>query len=198
MPTKDPRVDRYIAEAADFAQPMLKRLRKLVHAACPDVTETIKWSTPFYEHQGILLATPAFKRHFALIFWQGKTLFKDLPAKDNPRTKFRRLTSNAELPDDRTLTRYIRAAVALNEAGVKPPPRPRAKAKPAIPVPDYFLTALKANPAALAAFEQFSPSCKREYLEWITDAKCEETRTKRLQSALAWIAKGKSRNWKYE
>lgn len=198
MPKQDPRVDRYIAEAADFAQPVLKRIRKLVHAVCPEVTETIKWGAPFYEHQGILIATPAFKRHCALIFWQGKILFKGFPTEDSPRKKFRRLTSNAELPDDAILTGYIRQAVALNEAGIKSPARAKAKARKETAVPDCFLAALKANRAALAAFEQFSPSCKREYVEWITEAKREETRAKRIQTALEWIAKGKSRNWKYE
>ena len=197
MPNKNPRVDAYIAKAADFAKPILLRVRKLVHAVCPEVTETIKWSAPFYEHKGILICTPAFKNHCALIFWKGKLLFKEFSVKDTPTKKLRRLTSKADLPGDKILTGYIRLAVALNEAGVKTPRR-KPQPKPKLVVPDYFRAALKKNEKALAAFENFSPSCQREYVEWLTEAKREETRAKRLQTAIEWIVKGKSRNWKYQ
>jgi uncharacterized protein YdeI (YjbR/CyaY-like superfamily) len=197
MANKDPRVDAYIAKAADFAKPILLRVRKLVHGACPEVKETIKWGAPFFEHKGILVCTPAFKQHCALIFWKGKLLFKEFPAKDNPRKKFRRLTSNADLPGDKILTGYIKQAVKLNEAGVKTPRRP-PKPKGKLVVPDYFLAALKRNKKALTTFENFSPSCRREYVEWLTEARREETRTRRIQTAIEWLAAGKSRNWKYQ
>jgi uncharacterized protein YdeI (YjbR/CyaY-like superfamily) len=197
MSKKNPRVDAYIAQAADFAKPILLRLRQLVHAACPVVTETIKWSAPFYEHKGILLATPAFKTHCALIFWKGKLLFKEFPVKDNPRKKFRHITSDADLPADKTLTGYIRSAIELNDAGVKTP-RAKPKAKAKLIVPDYFLAVLRKNKRALTAFENFSPSGRREYVEWITEARREETRVKRMRTAIDWLAAGKSRNWKYQ
>jgi uncharacterized protein YdeI (YjbR/CyaY-like superfamily) len=193
MPKQDPRVDAYIARAADFARPILLRVRKLVHAACPEVTEAIKWGAPFYEHKGILLATPAFKQHCALIFWKGKLIFD----KGDQQKKFRHLTSLTDLPDAKILTGYIKQALELNEAGVKTPRRqPKSKGK--LVVPAYFLAALAKNKKALAAFLNFSPSCKSEYVEWITEAKREETRTKRIETAIEWIAKGKSRNWKYQ
>jgi uncharacterized protein YdeI (YjbR/CyaY-like superfamily) len=192
MPKKNPRVDAYIARSADFAKPILKRIRKLVHAACPDVQETLKWNLPFYEYQGILLATPAFKRHSALIFWKGRLFL----GKDQ-KARLRRLTTLTELPGDKILTGYIRKAVALNEAGIKAP-RPKPKARKAVVVPDYFLAALKQNKRVLAVFENFRPSHKREYVEWIAEAKREETRAKRIKAALQLMAKGKSRNWKYE
>jgi uncharacterized protein YdeI (YjbR/CyaY-like superfamily) len=198
MPKPDPRIDAYIAEAAVFAKPILIRIRKLVHAACPDVTETIKWGSPFYEHKGILLCTPAFKKHCALIFWKGQLLFKAFPAKDNPRKKFRRLTSNADLPGDKILTSYIKQAVALHEAGIKNSPRTKSKARRKLVVPDYFLAALKKNKKALATFENFSPSHKREYVEWLAEAKREAARTQRLQTAIEWLVTGKSRHWKYQ
>jgi uncharacterized protein YdeI (YjbR/CyaY-like superfamily) len=197
MSKHDPRVDDYIAKSADFAKPVLHRIRKLVHAACPDVMETMKWKMPFYEHKGILIATPAFKKHCAVIFWKGNLLFKEFPAQDDPRKKFRRLTSNADLPGDKILTGYIKQAVALNETGIKNSPRTKSKAKKKLVVPDYFLAALKKNKKALTAFGNFSPSCQREYIEWIVEAKREETRAKRIKTAVEWIAKGKSRNWKY-
>jgi uncharacterized protein YdeI (YjbR/CyaY-like superfamily) len=192
MPKKDPRIDAYIAKAGDFARPILHRIRKLVHAACPDAEETIKWGSPFFEHKGILLCTPAFKRHCALIFWRGRLFLSR-----DQKTKFRRLTSLSDLPGNKILTGYIRKAVELNKAGVKTP-RPRPKAKKTPVAPDDFTTPLKKNKKALAAFENFSPSHKREYLEWIIEAKREVTRTKRIKAALAQIAKGKSRHWKYQ
>ena len=192
MPKKDPRVDTYIAKSADFARPILNRIRQLVHAACPNVEETIKWRAPFFVHQGNLMAMPAFKQHCALIFWKGRLLLN----KDQ-KTKLRRLTSISELPGDKILIGYIRKAVEVNEAGIKIP-RPRPKAKKAVVVPDYFQAVLGKNKKALAVFENFSPSHKREYVEWITEAKREETRTKRIQTAVDWLVKGKSRNWKYQ
>jgi uncharacterized protein YdeI (YjbR/CyaY-like superfamily) len=193
MSKKDPRVDAYIAKAADFAKTILIRIRKLIHTACPDATETIKWNAPFYEHKGILITTPAFKKHCALIFWKGKLIF----GQGDQREKFRHLTSLADLPGDKILTGYIKQAVALNESGVKTP-RPKPNPNKKVAVPDYFLAALKKNKKALATFGKFSPSCKREYVEWLTEAKREETRIKRMQTAIQWLAAGKSRNWKYE
>jgi uncharacterized protein YdeI (YjbR/CyaY-like superfamily) len=193
MPKQDPRVDAYIARAADFARPILLRVRKLVHATCPEVTEAIKWGVPFYEHKGILLTTPAFKQHCALIFWKSKLIFD----KGDQQKKLRRIISLADLPGDKILAGYIKRAIELNEAGVKTPRR-QPKSKEKLTVPDYFLAALAKNKKTLVTFQNFSPSCQREYIEWITDAKREETRAKRMQTAIEWITKGKSRNWKYQ
>ena len=190
MSKKDPRIDAYIAKAADFAKPILIRIRKLVHAACPDVTETVKWNSPFFEHKGILICTPAFKKHCALIFWKGKLFL------GKEREKFRRITSLADLPSDKILTGYIQKAVELNEAGIKNPAPAQSRKK--IVVPNYFLVALKKNKMAMATFENFSPSCKREYAEWIVEAKREETRAKRIKTAIGQMAKGKSLNSKYQ
>src|SRR5690348_859988 len=154
MPKRDARVDTYIARSADFAKPILNRIRKLVHAACPEVEETIKWNAPFFIYKGILLATPAFKHHCAFFFWKGKLLFSDFPAQNNPRGKLRHLTSITDLPSDKILTGYIKKAVKLNEAGIKIP-RPEPKAKKKVVVPDYFLAALKTNKKALVVFEHF-------------------------------------------
>ncbi len=193
MPKRDPRVDAYIAKSADFAKPILNHIRKLVHSACPQVEETIKWNSPFYLHNGILLATPAFKKHCALIFWKGRLFLSN-----DQKTKLRRLTSISDLPDDKILTGCIRKAVELNEAGVKTPARPKPKEKAKLVVPDDFLAALEENKKALAAFEAIPPSHKREYVQWIIEAKREETRGRRMQTAIEQIAEGKSRNWKYQ
>jgi uncharacterized protein YdeI (YjbR/CyaY-like superfamily) len=191
MPKQNPRVDAYIAKSADFAKPILHRIRKLVHKACPQVEEDIKWSSPFFMYKGMFAAMMAFKAHCAFIFpGNGKLIL------GQDEAKFRRFTSLADLPSDNVLLDYLRKAVELKDAGAKPV---RSKeVKKALVVPDYFLVALKKNKKALAVFEGFPPSHKREYVDWITEAKREETRARRIQSALEMLAKGKSRNWKYE
>ena len=192
MPKRDPRVDAYIARSADFAKPILNRIRKLVHAVCRQVEETVKWGSPFYTYQGILIATPAFKKHCALVFWKGKLIL------GGERKKLHHLTSISELPGDKILAGYIRKAMELNEAGVKNPAYTRPKVKKVVSVPDYFLAALRKNKKALTVFENFSPSHKREYIEWLTGAKRAETHARRLQTAVKQIAGGKSLNWKYQ
>ena len=190
VPKKDPRIDDYIARAADFAKPILIRVRKLIHGACPQVEETIKWSSPFYTYKGILATTPAFKRHCALIFWKGKLIL------GKERAKYRRLTSLAELPGDKILRGYIRQAMELNETGTKTVARRKPKTGE-IPVPNDVASALAKNKKSLATFEKLTPSQRREYIEWITGAKRAETRARRVKTAIEWLAAGKLFNWKY-
>jgi uncharacterized protein YdeI (YjbR/CyaY-like superfamily) len=197
----DPRVDAYIAKSAGFARPILKHLRKLVHAACPEVEETLKWSFPHFLHHGMMCGMAAFKQHCTLGFWKERLIF-GTKARPDDREKsglgqFGRITSLADLPKDKVLLGYIREAARLNEAGIKPPPRPKAQERKALIVPPYFLAALRKHKPALANFENFSYSHKKEYVEWITGAKREETRQKRIETAVAWLKEGKSRNWKY-
>jgi uncharacterized protein YdeI (YjbR/CyaY-like superfamily) len=201
MGKKDPGVDAYVAKSADFAKPILKRLRKVVHAACPHVEEELKWNLPHFLYKGMLCSMAAFKAHCSFGFWRGSLLAEkhpELGSQKESMGQVGRITDIAELPDDTLLAQYIETAMKLNEEGIKPkkPAKPKRKAAPK--VPDYFLAALKKNKKALAAFDDFSPSCKREYVEWITEAKQEETRQRRLAQAIAWMAEGKSRNWKYE
>ena len=194
MGKRDPRVDAYIAKSAEFAKPVLDHFRQLVHAACPDVEETIKWQFPHFMHHGILCSMAAFKAHCGVVFWKGVLLFKDREKKGMGH--FGRITAVADLPDARTLRRYVKEAARLNEAGVtkeRTPAGPKRK----VVVPAYLQAALKGNPTARAAFEGFSPSHQREYVEWITEAKREETRQKRLEQALEQMTEGKPRHWKY-
>ena len=198
MPKKDPRIDAYIARSADFAKPILNHIRRLVHTACPDAEETMKWNFPHFLHQGILCGLAAFKAHCTFGFWKGKLIFAGRSPAESAHGQFGHITSLADLPGDKILLGYIRKAVELNEARIKNPARAKSKVKKAVVVPDYFLAALRKNKKALSAFENFSPSHKREYVEWIAVAKREETRTKRIQTAIAWLAKGKARHWKYQ
>ena len=200
MGKKDPRIDAYIAMAAPFAQPILKHLRKLVHAGCPQVEETMKWSMPHFDYKGMMCGMAAHKQHCSFGFWRGAELA--LPAErteSDGMGHFGRITSLGDLPDDETLLGYVRAAVALKDAGVKKPSQAKAKKEPAaLEIPDYFTVALRNNKAAQQTFEKFSQSHRKEYIEWVTSAKRDETRESRLATAIEWLAEGKSRNWKYE
>jgi uncharacterized protein YdeI (YjbR/CyaY-like superfamily) len=197
MGTEDPRVDAYIAKAADFAKPILTHVRKLVHANCPEVTETIKWSMPSFEYKGgIFCGIAAFKQHCAFGFWLGDLLKIDAKA-GKAMGQFGRITSLADLPGDKTIASILKAAMKLHDAGAKPPARAKPAEKKELVVPDYFLAALKKNKKALATFDGFSYYNKKEYVEWTTEAKTDATRDKRLAQAIEWMAEGKVRNWKY-
>lgn len=198
----DPRIDTYIANAAPFARPILKHLRELVHRGCPAATETLKWSMPHFEHAGkILCSMAAFKAHCAFGFWHKRMeqVVKTYAERaDAAMGGFGRITSLQDLPDDKTMLRYVREAAKLNEATESGRPRAAATTpKKALPVPADLAAALKKNKAAAKTFDGFSPSHRKEYIEWITEAKREETRQKRVATTLEWLAEGKPRNWKY-
>ena len=190
MAIKDSRIDAYIAKSADFAQPILKHIRKLVHAACPDVEETMKWSFPHFDYKGMMCSMAAFKQHCSFGFWKGELILGKGPDGDRGEGmgQFGRITALSELPKDATLIGYIKNAVQLNEAGIKLPTSAKPKVKKELTVPDDLIAALKKNKKAQMAFENFSYSHKKEYVEWITEAKREETRKKRLETAIAWMA----------
>ena len=199
MPTLDPRIDSYIANSAEFARPILEHLRAVVHAACPDVEETMKWSFPHFQYNGMLCSMASFKAHCTFGFWKGELLIEAADAKTREAMgQFGRIASIKDLPPKKTLESYIKKAMKLNDEGVKAP----ARTKPAVPrelvVPDYLTEALALQPSALDHFNAFSTSKKRDYVEWMEEAKTEATRLRRLEQAVAWIAEGKSRNWKYE
>jgi uncharacterized protein YdeI (YjbR/CyaY-like superfamily) len=195
-------MDTYIAASDEFAKPILTRLRELVHRACPEVEETMKWGHPNFTHRGMMCVLAAFKGHCRFGFWKGDLIFgvgKD-PGRPGRavREQLRNITCLADLPPDEVLCDCIKQAAALNEAGVKSPgPKKRGRTKDLV-VPEFFMVALRKNKKALVAFEAFSYSHKKEYVQWVAEAKREETRQKRMQTTLDWLAKGKSRNWKYE
>jgi uncharacterized protein YdeI (YjbR/CyaY-like superfamily) len=208
----NPKVDAYIAKARPFAQPILTHLRALIHKACPDVEEEIKWSRPFFLHRSTILCNvSAFKEHCSFGFWGaeiGKVLKEDGVVPDGGMGSLGRITGVKDLPPDKQLLSYIRQAAVFIEKGqgdnrivvarraeahrvVKAP-------KAALEVPPEFTAALRRDRKATAAYAAFSPSCQREYIEWIADAKRPETRDRRIAQAVEWIAEGKQRNWKYQ
>jgi uncharacterized protein YdeI (YjbR/CyaY-like superfamily) len=199
MPTRDPRVDVYVAKAAPFARPILAHLRKVVHAGCPGVEETIKWRFPAFMYKGIFAGMAGFKGHCTFGFWKGGLLKEHglTPADEAAMGQFGRITSLKDLPNEKALIKYVKLAATLNDQGVKVPARPK-RAAPPLKTPAQLLSALKKNKRALATFEGFSPSRRKDYVEWVTEAKTDETRTRRVDTAVAWMAEGKSRNWKYE
>jgi len=197
MGNRDARVDAYIANAATFARPILLQLRDAVHAGCPAVEEGIKWSFPHFMYKGMLCSMASFKQHAAFGFWKASLVLGGAAKDVDAMGHFGRLTTVEDLPPKKTLIAYVKKAAALNDAGVKVERTPKAAPKP-IRVPADLAAALKKQKAASSAFTTFPPSHKREYIQWITDAKTAATRERRLQQAVEWIAEGKSRNWKYE
>jgi uncharacterized protein YdeI (YjbR/CyaY-like superfamily) len=197
MGNRDPRVDAYIAKAAPFAKPILEHIRETVHAACPAVEETMKWSFPHFDYKGMLCSMASFKAHCAFGFWKGSMVLERSQIKNEAMGQMGRITSIDDLPPKKELVRLIKAASKLNDEGVVAPRKKSAPKKP-IEVPDDLAAALKRNAKARATFEGFPPSHRNEYIAWITGAKRDETRTRRLAQAIEWMAEGKSQNWKYE
>ncbi|MFI5160369.1 MAG: YdeI family protein [Sphingobacteriales bacterium] len=198
----DPRIDAYIAKSADFAKPILTHIRQMVHQASPLITENVKWGMPFFEYKGPVCMMAAFKQHLGFGFWKASRLNDPdhlLQGSDEETSagSFGRIVTLADLPSDKTLMDFVQQMIKINESGVKEPKKPSAP-KAELPMPEDFDKLLRANLAVTDNFEKFSPSKKREYLEWFAEAKSEATRQKRMEQALEWIAEGKSRNWKYQ
>lgn len=196
MGTRDKRVDAMIAKSQDFAKPIMEHLRTAVHEGCPECEETIKWGMPFFMYKGSILCMMAhFKKHCAFGFWKNAGLGPGL--QDSAMGSFGKITSIKDLPPKKTLVMMVRDAVHRKDIGVKPAPKPR-KAPEKLVVPPYFMAAVKRNKKAFAAFAAFSYSKRKDYVQWVTEAKGEETRARRLQTSVEWLAEGKARNWKYE
>jgi uncharacterized protein YdeI (YjbR/CyaY-like superfamily) len=197
----NPKVDAYIGRVQPFAQPIMEHLRQLVHKARPEVGETIKWSRPFFEYRGAILCNmSAFKEHCSFGFW-GEEMNAVL--REDGMGSLGRITSLANLPPDKQMLGWLRQAAEFVDSGQHISPiaarRKVVKApKPVLETPAELATALKRNKKAAAVFAALSPSCKREYIDWIADAKRAETRDKRIATAVEWIAEGKQRNWKYQ
>jgi len=195
------RIGDYINKSTDFAKPILQHLRELVHSACPQVEETMKWSFPHFDYKGMMCSMASFKQHCAFGFWKASLMSdsaKILARGSEAMGQLGQIKSLADLPPKDVLIAYVKEAARLNDENVKLPARPKSDAKKDLVVPDALADALKENREASETFENFSYSNKKEYIHWITEAKSEETRNKRLATAIEWMNEGKSKNWKYE
>ncbi|HMT29816.1 MAG TPA: YdeI/OmpD-associated family protein [Bacteroidia bacterium] len=198
------RIDAYIEKANPFARPILIKLRSVIHKACPEVTETIKWGMPFFEYKGPMCNFAAFKQHCTFGFWKND-LIKDpnnhLQARaaqgGDAMGNLGRITSVKDLPADKIMIDFIKQAMKLNEQGIKVEKKISA-VKKEIKIPEEFQLALKKNKKSATVYENFSPSHQREYLEWITEAKTEATRSKRISKTIEMLSEGKDLNWKYK
>lgn len=199
--SRNPQFDIYIGKAADFAQPILKHLRELVHKACPEVEEKIKWGFLHFDYMGQPMChIAAFKQHAVMGFWKA-ALMKDKTLLENAKSEaamghLGRICSLKELPSNKKIIDWVKEAMGLNEKGLKV-----ARKKPSttkIEVPENFLTLLKKNKKAWTVFQKFPPGHVKEYVQWITEAKREETKESRMKLAVEWISEGKERNWKYK
>jgi len=207
MGTKDPRIDAYIEKSPEYSRPILRKLRILVHKGCPQIVETIKWGMPAFEYKGPFCGMAAFKKHCVFGFWKSALLFVNRTSRSKGDEKLTWgapgrdpvpacITAVDELPADSIMLALIKRAKKLNDDGVKVP-RVTKKRK-ALPMPRDFAAALKKVKEAAASFAAFPPSHQREYIEWIVEAKTDETRRRRMATAMEWIAEGKGRNWKYQ
>ena len=198
MGKRDPRVDAYIAKAASFAQPILVHLREVIHSASSDIDEDMKWSFPHFMHKGMIAGMASFKGHCAFGFWKGSLIVDKAGQSTEAMGQFGRITSVKDLPSKKTLAGYVKQAIKLNAEGIPSPTRSKPKPKKTpLTVPKDLAAALKANKKALATFDGFPPSAQREYVDWITEAKTDATRARRLATAVDWMSEGKRRMWKY-
>ncbi|HEX5011472.1 MAG TPA: YdeI/OmpD-associated family protein [Planctomycetota bacterium] len=197
MGRRDKRIDAYIAKAAPFAQPILTSLREQVHAACPDVEETLKWSHPSFEYKGILCGMAAFKKHAVFGFWKHDLVVGEHAKAREAMGSFGCLTKLSDLPPKKAFAGYVRTAMRLNDEGVVVK-RQKTRPRKAVAMHPELRAAMAGSAKARATFEAFPPSQKRDYLEWVAEAKGDDTRARRIQQAVEWMAQGKRRNWKYE
>ncbi len=205
MPSADKRIDAYIAKSKEFAQPILTHFRALIHKTCPDVEETVKWGMPFFTYEGDnLCMMAAFKEHCVLGFWKAK-LMSNKKLMENASSEaamghLGKIMSMKDLPPNKELVADIKEAMKLNEDGIKLPSNKKVseEKKKALKTPAYLTAALKRNKKAWAVFDAFAYSHKKEYIQWIEEAKTEATREKRIAQAIEWISEGKGRNWKYQ
>lgn len=202
MPKHDERIDQYIEKAPPFAKPILQHLRKLVHEACPDVEETWKWSFPHFDYKGMMCSMASFKQHCSFGFWKHSLMVESDFFKKNRELEggmgiLGKISSLSDLPSDEKLIAYIKEACRLNDENIKLPPKPKKELKELV-VPKDLSEALAKNEQAAATFEKFPYSCKKEYVEWISEAKTDVTRKKRVATTIVWLTEGKRRNWKYE
>ena len=204
MKNKNEQIDAYIERAEPFAKPVLKHLRKLVHKANPHVEEKIKWGMPFFDYKGPFCNMASFKNHVVFGFWKSslindpnKYLGERASNGGEAMGNLGRITSIEDLPPDEVIIDFLMQAKQLNDKGIKLPAKER-KPNQELEIPDDFLNSLKRNKKAMDIFEGFPPSAKRDYAEWITEAKSDKTREQRMATAIEWISEGKRRNWKYE
>ena len=193
MGKKDPRVDAYIENAQPFAKPILKHLRKLFHQGCPDLAGTMKWSMPHFDYKGeMMVGMCAFKAHCGFGFWKASLLFPTSDKSPEGIGQFGKITSLDELPSDAKILKLVKAAAKLNADGVKVE-RPKPQKRAPLPVPPDLANAFTKK--AKAGFEALTPGQRREYLEWIGEAKREETRAARITKTVAQSAEGKTLYW---
>ncbi|MCI0473967.1 MAG: YdeI/OmpD-associated family protein [Ignavibacteria bacterium] len=201
MSKKIKEIDSYIAKAQPFARSVLKHLRGLIHKACPDVEERMKWSFPHFDYKGMMCSMASFKEHCAFNFWKSSLMSDSAGVMKNRGEggmgNFGKIQSLGDLPNDKIIHSYIKEAMKLNVDDVKITVKPKVTGNKKLDVPEYFLKALKKNKKAMEFFTKSSYSFKKEYVMWVTDAKTDSTRESRVNTSVEWISEGKPRNWKY-
>jgi len=197
MKHTNPLVDEYISNAQPFARPILKHIRELMHKGCPELTETMKWGMPHFEYHGVIGSMAGFKEHAVFGFWKQDLIpgMKQYIKEKEAMGSWGRITSLEGIPPDKDIIEFVRVAAELNEKGIKSPKR--APKPVVVNMPEDFMSSIRANKKAFETYDNFSPSNKRDYADWINDAKSDETRQQRIETAIEWMKEGKPRMWKY-
>jgi uncharacterized protein YdeI (YjbR/CyaY-like superfamily) len=196
MASRNKAFDAYIANAPEYAKPILEKIRETVNGVSPEIEEELKWGHPSFTYKGILCGMAAFKEYCAFHFWKGGLILEDKKQGEQMWAQLGKLRSIKDLPPKKVIQGYVKKAMELNDLGTQAPKRPTKPKKP-LAMPDSFMAAIRKNKQALVTYEKFAPSHQREYIEWITDAKTDETRDRRIEQAVEWMSQGKPRNWKY-
>lgn len=189
-------ITAYIEKATPEFKEVMIALRSVLNNPNFDIKEDWKWGAPNFNNEGMICWLAHFRNHVGMNFFKG-TLIKD---KYNLFTHYREEKGNRQLkfsdinqiiPEQ--IEYYIEEAIKLNQENIKV-----VKKEIDTSLPLDLETELNNNPKAKMFFESLAPSYKRDYIEWIEEAKREATRTKRLATTMEWLSEGKKKNWKYE
>ncbi|MCB0792148.1 MAG: DUF1801 domain-containing protein [Flavobacteriales bacterium] len=195
------RINSHIAEQDEWKRRLMVRLRQLIHQVDPGIEETWRWNGPHFDRNGIMLGMSAHKTCVSIWFHKGallkdpRRLFEPLEKDEAKGMRVYKLKESDAI-DEKAFTELVKQAVKLNEDGVK-----LSEAKPArktLVVPPELESVLKKDQHAMTNWEGFSYSKKKDYIEWVTDAKREETRKRRIAQAFQLIRDGLALNERYE
>ncbi|HWB03022.1 MAG TPA: YdeI/OmpD-associated family protein [Verrucomicrobiales bacterium] len=198
MPAEPETVAAWMEQLSDFARPMIERIYKIIRKAAPQLEEGIRWSSPTFIGRGLVCSFAAFQKHVTLVFWRGAELndTTGLLTHGQGRSAMRsaKFTSLDQI-DDKVIRTWVTAAVALDKDPAKPKPKPQKR--PEAAVPKVLAAALSRNPKARGAFDAMPPSHRREYCEWIAEAKQEATVQRRVEKTIEKLSAGEGLHDKY-
>jgi hypothetical protein len=194
-------INQYMAELPEWQRRMLVRLRQLIHEAAPEVEEAWRWDKPHFDNAGIMVGLCAFKEHVAVWFHKGallkdtKKLFEATARTEEKGMRAYKLHEGDKINEAAFLD-LVKQAVAVNDKGTKL--REAKPTKKALVVPEDLEQVLRKDPTAWANWEAFPVGHRRAYVEWVTDARQEETRKRRIAQSLEKIREGEQQEERHQ